>query len=403
MAEAAPFGEQGREPLGIFLDRAWFHAHDDSITERPPLLQETRMNRLFLTAAAASLAALTACSNAATSTAGSASTGTVTSPAEDAGTVVATIGSEKITMADLDKELRGQLRALDQEMMEQKHRLRQQGLEALIAQRLVAAEAKKKGVPEEEMLRTHVESLVQKPTDEEIKAFYDSQAGMPGLPPFDDAKERIASYLLAERNRKVMFEFFDKLKSEQTVTVTLPEPQMPKVQVAATGPSKGPDNAKVTIVTFSDFECPFCSRVNPALEQVMEAYEGQVRIVFRDFPLAFHANAPKAAEAAHCAHEQGKFWDMHDKLFANQKALQPGQLKGYAGELGLDQAKFDQCLDSGKMAEVVKKNMEEGAEAGVQGTPAFFVNGTMLSGALPFEEFKKVIDQELGVGATASK
>lgn len=362
------------------------------------------MNRLFLTAAAASLVALTACNNAATSTAGSKANGATTSPATDPATVVATIGSEKITMADLDKELRGQFRALDQELQEQKHRLREQGLEALIAQKLVSMEAKKQGVPEDEMLKKHVEAQVTKPTDEEIKAFYDSQAGMPGLPSFEEAKDRIANYLMAERNRKVMFDFFDKLKSEQTVTISLPEPELPKVDVAATGPSKGPDNAKVTIVTFSDFECPFCSRVNPALEQVMETYEGQVRVVFRDYPLAFHANAPKASEAGHCAHEQGKFWEMHDKLFANQKALQPAQLKGYAEEIGLDKAKFDACLDSGRMAEVVKKNMEDGEAAGVQGTPAFFVNGTMLSGALPFEEFKKVIDKELAAaGATASK
>jgi protein-disulfide isomerase len=120
-----------------------------------------------------------------------------------------------------------------------------------------------------------------------------------------------------------------------------------------------------------------------------------VRVVFRDFPLSIHAQAPKAAEAATCADEQGKFWEMHDRLFGNQQALQVADLKKHAAELALDTSRFDQCLDSGKYAAEWKKDVDDGTRLGVTGTPAFFVNGRFLSGAQPYEAFVRVIDEEL--------
>lgn len=366
------------------------------------------MNRLFVLVAAASLAAVTACSNAATPAGGTAEVARSAPQAaasEDPNTVVATINGEKVTLGDLDKPIKGKIRQLEQQATEQKHQLRQTGLEAMVAKKLVEAEAKKKGVSEEELLKTEVESKVTPPTEEEMKAFYQQKVGSsPGAPSFEQVKDRIAQFMTADKQRQAMMAYFDQLKAAAKVEINLPEPVMPKVEVAATGPAKGAENAPVTIVEFSDFECPFCSRVNDTVKQVMEKYDGKVRVVFRDYPLPFHASAPKAAEAGHCAAEQGKFWEMHDQLFSNQKALDVASMKGYAKNIGLDQAKFDECLDSGRMAEAVKKNQEAGEEAGVQGTPAFFVNGTPISGAVPFEEFQKVIDKELAAaGATASK
>lgn len=325
--------------------------------------------------------------------------------AEDPNTVVATVNGEPITLADVDKPMQGRIRALEQQLREQKHQLRQASLDSLVVQKLVQAEAKKRNMTEEELLRAEIEAKVAPPTDEEVQAFYDQNRGATGLPPFEQAKDQIAQYLTADRQRKAAFEYFEKLKAGAKIETNLPEPAAPKVDVAAVGPSKGAADAPVTIVAFSDFECPFCARVNPTIEKLLQAYEGKVRFVFRDFPLPFHPRAPKASEAAHCAHEQGKFWEMHDVLFANQKKLEVEDLKAHAATIqGLDQEKFAACLDSGKHAETVRKNMEAGEEAGVQGTPAFFVNGTPLSGALPFEEFQKVIDRELAaLGASASK
>src|SRR6266496_2107167 len=187
-------------------------------------------------------------------------------------------------------------------------------------------------------------------------------------------------------------EVTDKLKKPSDVEVTL---KPPRVEVAAEGPSKGASSAPITIVEFSDFQCPYCSRAEETVTKVLKAYDGKVRVVYRDYPLPFHPQAEKAAEAAHCAGDQGKYWEMHSKLFANQKALEPPALKGYAKDLKLDQGKFDKCLDSGDKAKVVETNKKAGEKVGVTGTPAFFVNGYQLSGAQPFEKFKSIIDQEL--------
>jgi protein-disulfide isomerase len=160
-------------------------------------------------------------------------------------------------------------------------------------------------------------------------------------------------------------------------------------------PVKGPASAPITVVAWSDFQCPFCSRAVPTVRQVEDAYKGKVRIAFKQFPLPFHDKAHLAAEAALAANEQGKFWQMHDKLFANQQALDRPSLEKYAQELGLDMAKFKAALDSGKFKNKVDAEDKEGAAFGVTGTPTFFINGTRLVGAQPFESFKAAIDKEL--------
>jgi len=160
----------------------------------------------------------------------------------------------------------------------------------------------------------------------------------------------------------------------------------------------GNKDAKVTIVEFSDFECPYCARAyNDALKQVKSEYveKGLVNIVYRDFPLGFHQNAQKAAEAAECAGEQDKYYEMHDQLFENGVEGGVTSFKTYAKNIGLDTTKFNTCLDSGAMEKEVAKDMADGEKAGVRGTPAFFINGKMISGAQPFAVFKEVIDKAL--------
>jgi protein-disulfide isomerase len=161
-------------------------------------------------------------------------------------------------------------------------------------------------------------------------------------------------------------------------------------------PVRGPRNALVTVVVFSDFECPFCARVEPTLARIMEAYKGKVRLVWKDYPLPFHQKAMPAALAARAAGAQGKFWEMHDRLFARGGALDRAALEKHAQELGLDLPAFRAALDSEKDRAAVQADQRQGSTAGVTGTPAFFVNGVMLAGALPFESFKATIDQQLG-------
>src|SRR6266540_1918344 len=169
-----------------------------------------------------------------------------------------------------------------------------------------------------------------------------------------------------------------------------------RVAVDVTGrPIRGNKDAPVTIVEFSDFQCPFCSRARPTVNKVRETYGDKVRVIFRNFPLSIHPQAQKAGEAAGCAGEQGKFWEMHDRLFANQAKLQVPDLKEHAAVLGLDPEAFRQCLDSGRHTADLQRDAEAGTGYGVSGTPSFFINGRPLVGAQPFESFAQVIDDEL--------
>jgi protein-disulfide isomerase len=164
-------------------------------------------------------------------------------------------------------------------------------------------------------------------------------------------------------------------------------------------PPKGEKDAPVTMIEFTEFQCPFSgSFARDTLPKIEEEYikTGKVKFYFRDYPLSFHQYAQKAAEAARCANEQGRFWAYHDKVFENQEILSLENLKKWAVELGLVKGKFDSCLDEGKFEEVVKKDFADGQAAGVRGTPAFFINGRLFSGAQPLESFREAIEKALG-------
>ena len=305
----------------------------------------------------------------------------------DPKTPVARLNGEVITAGELEEAVKKDVRRVEAEHQEKLYQTRRQGLESLIARRLVEARAKAQGTTADELLKKETQ-----PTDAEITATYDAAKGRgQQLPPLDAIREQVVQFIRQQKGRA----FYQKLYAEAKAEVLLPPFRPARLEVAAQGPSKGPDKAPVTIVEFSDFECPFCGRAEGTVTQVLGAYGDKVRLVYRDFPLPMHPHAEKAAEAAHCAGDQGKYWEMHGRLFANQQSLDVPALKKHAGELKLDQGKFDKCLDSGAKAKLVEDNRKAGEELGVTGTPAFFVNGMMLSGARPFEDFKSLIDGEL--------
>ena len=192
-------------------------------------------------------------------------------------------------------------------------------------------------------------------------------------------------------------------KADSTVVVAptpvAPPPGQPAdIKIGDNENIKGGADAKVTIVEYSDFECPFCNRALPTIQQVLDTYGDDVRIVYRHFPLSsIHPYAQKAAEASECAADQDKFWEYHDAIFADQAGLKGGdtQLKAWAAELALNTSEFDNCLDSGEKASVVSSQLGGGGTLGVTGTPAFFINGVNLEGAQPFASFKTIIDQQL--------
>jgi protein-disulfide isomerase len=163
------------------------------------------------------------------------------------------------------------------------------------------------------------------------------------------------------------------------------------------GPARGPDNAKVTLVEFSDFQCPFCKDFFDQTEPLLTStYRDSVRWVYRDFPIAsLHPQAEKAAEAGQCAFEEGKFWEYHDRLFRNQGQLDVPSLKAHAAAIGLDANTFAACLDSGKYSQTIQDEFKEGLGYGVTGTPTFYINGRKLVGAQSFAEFQKVLEEEL--------
>lgn len=177
--------------------------------------------------------------------------------------------------------------------------------------------------------------------------------------------------------------------------VALPAADLPAI--TSDDHVKGPENAKVTLVEYSDFECPYCLNHKATVDQIVKNYGNDVRVVFRHFPLSFHPEAEKAAEASECAAEQGKFWEMHDKIFSANEAgtMSVNKWKEEAKKLGLNTTKFNDCLDSGKYASNISDEAASGAAAGVEGTPATFVNGELVSGALPYDQFKQIIDSYL--------
>ena len=307
--------------------------------------------------------------------------------------VVAKIGEEKITAAQLDEKLKSQLNELDATFKKQKFEARRNGLDQLIVEKLVKVEATKKGITEQQYVKSQIQDGVTPPTEEQVKQFYEqNKAQFPPGSSFDQFRPQIVQYLSRGQQGERAKKIFDELKKKANVAVFLKEARK---EVQAVGPSRGPEKAPITVVEFSDFECPFCGRAHDTMEKVMETYAGKIRLVFRQFPLSIHNNAEKAAEASLCASEQGKFWEYHDLLFKNQRKLDVPDLKEYATSLGLDTSKFAKCLDGGKISASVQSDQAAGQAVGVSGTPAFFINGVMLSGAQPFEEFQRVIDQEL--------
>jgi protein-disulfide isomerase len=311
---------------------------------------------------------------------------------------VARIGAKAITAADLDKEVGPELKQLESDYQKKVYQTKRQALEGMIQKQLFEAKAKEAGVASPEaLIEKEIASKIPDPSEAEMQALYDqAKAAGQQLPPIEQVKPDIIRFIKGQKVQGELTAYYDKLKAEQKVEILLPAYLPPKVQVDARGPTKGPKDAPITIVEFSDFQCPYCVRAEKTVTELLAAYPGKIRLVYRDFPLPIHPLAPKAAEASQCAEDQGKYWEMHDKLFSVDGKLEVDSLKKYARDISLDGDKFDKCLDSGDKAKVVAEHHKAGEGLGVTGTPAFFVNGRQITGAQPLDEFKKLVDAELG-------
>jgi len=311
------------------------------------------------------------------------------------GDVVASVGNVSITLADVDQK------AMQQPANEfgttklvlAIYEARRNAIDEITGEKLIDMEAKTRGVETSALIDQEITSKIKSVTDADVSTWYDANKSRVQGASLDQVRVPIRNLLTQQRTAVAYQAFVDQLKAKTPVRITL-EP--PRQKVATTdSPAQGPSNAPIEVVEFSDFQCPYCYRATPVVKQVLSTYGNKIRFVYRNYPLPSHPNAHPAAEAAQCANEQGQFWAYHDRLFADQSKLSDADLKASAAALGLDATKFNSCFDSHKYKARVDADTQAGNEVGVNGTPAFFINGRMLSGAQPFEEFKKVIDEEL--------
>ena len=320
---------------------------------------------------------------AATATATAASGGTDARPA-------ATVGGAVITMEELDRAAANQLTKIRQ----QEFQVRADVLGGLIQQKLIAGEAAARKVSEADLLKTEVEDKTVAPTPEEISQYYDKMKSRMGGKTLDEVKGDIEKALTVQKGNERRGQFLNELSAKSDVKILL-DPPRSTVTLRPGTPAMGPADAPITIVEWSDYQCPFCKRAHPTIEQVLTEYKDKVRFIYLDYPLPFHQMAMPAAQAVHCAEDQGKFWEYHKNLFEAAGDLSNADLTKRAADLGLDGPAFQACTDSKKHDDLIKKNYDDGAALGVTGTPAFFINGRMLVGAQPIDQFREVINDEL--------
>ncbi|MBI4169865.1 MAG: thioredoxin domain-containing protein [Acidobacteria bacterium] len=330
---------------------------------------------------------------AATGDSGKETKGSKKSPAAAAGlapaSTVAVVGDRTISLQELDAQAAGNL----VQVRQQEYEIRKQALDNLLNEQLLGKEAEAKGLSREALLKAEVTDKVTDPPQAEIDEYYEKNKARFGAQTKEQAAPQITTMLRSQKLMEGQRNYMKSLRQKHGVKVML-EP--PRVEVALDDdPSKGPAKAPVTIVEFSDYQCPYCSRAESVVEEVLKKYGDKVRLVYRDYPLKFHQNAETASQGAECAEEQGKFWEMHKALFANQQKLAATDLAETAGGLGMDKEKFKACLDSGKYKAEVQKDFEDGQKYGVSGTPTFFINGIPMVGARGVDAFAEIIDAEL--------
>lgn len=301
---------------------------------------------------------------------------------------VAKVNGKTITEAEVFNDIRGDIY---QKRMEE-YQLKMGKLKSYLLESYINSDPNKKDLTNDQFVEKFITSKVVI-SDAEINAFA-KERKIPQVTP--ELKERIKKFLIDGKKREAIESWLDTKLAKNPVEVYLEKPQRPVYKVSAgNSPYAGGKNAKVEIVEFSDFQCPYCAKAAELVGQIKKKYGDKVKVVFKNYPLAFHKDAFKAAEAGLCAHEQGKFWKMHDLMFAEQNALGVDDLKDKAKRLGLDTKKFNECLDTSKNAERVRGTMAEGQAASVKSTPTFYVNGQLVMGAQPLDVFSEIIDEEL--------
>ena len=300
---------------------------------------------------------------------------------------VATVDGQPIYDSDLTPTIQGQL----QPLRNQEYEIKRKALDNLIEQRLLEAAAKKKGVTTDKLIEQEVTSKVPDPSDAEVQGYYLGLKDRINRP-FADVKVQLQTSLKQAEIQQAREDYVKRLRAESKVAILLSAPRMEVGYNPAR--VRGNPKAPVMIVEFSDYQCPYCHQAEPVIKGVLAKYGDKVALAYRDMPLRqIHPQAEMAAQASRCAGEQGKFWEYHDQLFSSS-ALDRNSLLGYARTLKLDEKQFDSCLSNSKYAAQIQRDYDEGIQAGVTGTPAFYVNGRPVASA-DAATFARLIEEEL--------
>jgi len=321
----------------------------------------------------------------------------INSPSLNPASVVVTIAGQTVTAAPIIERLKPIIYNIKLDAYE----ATRQRADQLVDDMLLLEEARRRQIGPEEIVRAEISNKVKSPTEEEVAKFYsENKARISG--DLNTVRNQVASYLQNESRQRLEKDLSARLRKGADIRWLIAEPSQPVQNISVDDdPSRGDVNAPVTIVEFTDFQCPACAAMHPVLEEVLKTYGNKVRFVVRDFPLNQHENARKAAEAANAANAQGKFFEYIAVLFKNQKALDLPSLKKYASDLGLDRVKFDAALDRGVYAAEVRKDISDGELYGVGSTPTIFINGVQLR-VLSADGLREAVDRAAGAGTKAS-
>jgi protein-disulfide isomerase len=311
--------------------------------------------------------------------------------------VVATIGDQPLTGALINERMKPVVFKIRSSAYQDAKRQ----ADLTVNDILLIAEANRQQTTPEEIVRKEISDKVKSPTEAEVNKFYnENKARISG--DLNSLRNQLAIYLQEEDRQRLEKELSARLRKGADIRWLISEPVAPVLNISVDDdPSRGDANAPVTLVEFTDFQCPACAAMQPVLEEVLKSYGNKVRFVVRDFPLSQHENARKAAEAANAANAQGKFFEYTTLLFQRQKNLDLASLKKYASEIGLNRAKFDAALDSGMYQEEVKHDIEDGEMYGVGSTPTIFINGVQLT-VLSADGLREALDRALGEKKPAS-
>lgn len=304
-------------------------------------------------------------------------------------TVVARIGGVDIFEEELTSLIRPQLT----QIQNQEYEIKRQAIERIVQDKLLELRAREKGTTKEALLSQEVHSKVLEPTENEIIAFYLAQKDRLKRT-LDEVRPQLKTALKAAKTEEARQQFVSSLRANYKLSVLLPRP---RVEIGFDiSRVRGNPSAPITIVEFSDFQCPYCQKTQGILKELLAKYSGQVKLAFRDFPLdQLHPAAQMGAAAARCAGEQGKYWEYHDMLFEQPAKINPRGLVEMARTLKLDDKLFAGCLQSNRFKGAIEQDIRDGMNAGVSGTPTFFINGIPVTGLQLASTFEKVIEEEL--------